>query len=65
LVAVSHTDVQAWVTKLSESLAPSSVRKIHVVFSGLMKYAVHDRRIPAIRATASACPELARAVVDT
>jgi integrase len=45
LVAVAHTDVQAWVTKLSESLAPSSVRKIHVVFSGLMKYAVHDRRI--------------------
>ncbi|MDQ1572312.1 MAG: hypothetical protein QOF79_2986, partial [Actinomycetota bacterium] len=46
LVAVSHRDVQAWVTKLSETLAPSSVRKIHVVFSGLMKYAAHDRRIP-------------------
>lgn len=46
LVAVSHTDVQSWVTKLSDSLAPSSVRKMHVVFSGVMKYAVHDRRIP-------------------
>ena len=46
LIAVAHTEVQAWVTKLSDSLAPSSVRKIHVVFSGLMKYAVQDRRIP-------------------
>ena len=46
LVAVAHTDVQAWVTRLSETLAPSSVRKIHVVFSGLVKYALHDRRIP-------------------
>ena len=46
MVAVSHTNVQAWVTKLSETLAPSSVRKIHVLFSALMKYAVHVRRIP-------------------
>ncbi|MEB0000590.1 tyrosine-type recombinase/integrase [Cryobacterium sp. RTS3] len=46
LVAVTHVDVQVWVTGLSATLAPSTVRKIHVIFSGLMKYAVQDRRIP-------------------
>jgi integrase len=46
LIVVAHTEVQTWVTKLGDSLAPSSVRQIHVVFSGLMKYAVQDRRIP-------------------
>jgi integrase len=46
LIDVTHIAVQAWVTELSDSLAPSSVRKIHVVLSGVMKYAVRDRRIP-------------------
>ena len=46
LVAVAHVGVQSWVTRLSATLAASSIRKIQVVFSGLMKYAVHDRRIP-------------------
>lgn len=43
---MTHTAVQTWVTEFSDSLAPSSVRKIHVVLSGIMKYAVRDRRIP-------------------
>lgn len=43
---LGRDEVQTWVTKLGDSLAPSSVRKIHVVFSGLMKNAVQDRRIP-------------------
>lgn len=46
VVDVVHTDVQDWVTRLSDSLAPSSVRKVHVVLSAVMKYAVRDRRIP-------------------
>ncbi|AWB88527.1 site-specific integrase [Salinibacterium hongtaonis] len=46
LAEVTHGDVQIWVTGLGDTLAPSSVRKMHVVFSGLMKYAVRDRRIP-------------------
>jgi integrase len=45
LASVSHADVQSWVTGLSKSRAASTVRKIHVVFYGLMKYAVRDRRI--------------------
>jgi integrase len=46
LVAVTHAGVQGWVTQLGTSYAPSTVRKIHVIFSGLMNYAVRDRRIP-------------------
>ena len=46
VIDVTHTAVQAWVTHLSDSLTHSSVRKVHVVLSGAMKYAVRDRRIP-------------------
>jgi len=46
IIDVTHTAVQVWVTELSDSLAPLSVRKIHLVLSGVMKYAVRDRRIP-------------------
>lgn len=44
---VSHADVQAWVSDLSARLAPSTVRQIHLVLSGVLKYAVMDKRIPA------------------
>ena len=46
LVAVAHVDVRSRVARLSATLAASKVRKIHGVFSGLTKYAVHDRRVP-------------------
>lgn len=45
LPEVGHADVQAWVTGLSKSLSPSSVRQIHLVLSGVMKYAVRDGRL--------------------
>jgi integrase len=45
LVDVGHADVQAWVTKLSKTLAPSTVRQIYLVLAGLMKYAVRDGRL--------------------
>ncbi|WP_198421033.1 site-specific integrase [Cryobacterium sp. TMT1-2-2] len=43
---VRHADVQAWVSDLSARLAPSTVRQIHLVLSGVLKYAVMDKRIP-------------------
>jgi len=46
LISVTHAGVQAWVTDLGTRYAPATVRKVHVVFSGLMNYAVRDRRIP-------------------
>jgi integrase len=45
LVDVGHADVQAWVTRLSKTLAPSTVRQIYLVLAGLMKYAVRDGRL--------------------
>ena len=45
LVEINHVDVQVWVSGLGKNLAPASVRKVHVVFSGLMKYALRDQRI--------------------
>ena len=45
LGAVAHGDVQEWVNNLSVNLAPSTVRQIHLVRSGIMKFAIADRRI--------------------
>lgn len=46
LVDVGHADLQAWVSSLSTNLAPSTVRQIHLVMAGMMKYAVKDGRLP-------------------
>lgn len=45
LVDVAHVDVQRWVTELSSELAPSTVRQIELVLSGVMKYAILDGRL--------------------
>jgi integrase len=45
LVDVGHSDLQAWVTSLSLTLAPSTVRQIHLVMAGMLKYAVRDGRL--------------------
>jgi len=45
LSAVSHSDVQVWVTTLSKSQAPASVRKIHRVLSLMLDMAVRDGRL--------------------
>ena len=37
LVDIGHADVQAWVTKLTKTLAASTVRQIYLVLAGLAK----------------------------
>ncbi len=45
LAAVSHSDVQAWVTSLTKTQSPASVRKIHRVLSMMLDMAVRDGRL--------------------
>lgn len=45
LSEVRHSDVQAWVNGLAADLAPSTVRQIHLVLFGVMKFAVRDGRL--------------------
>lgn len=45
LADIGHADVQSWVTDLSLTLAPSTVRQIYLVLAGLMKYAIRDGRM--------------------
>ncbi|MEP6815706.1 MAG: hypothetical protein ABI873_09165, partial [Marmoricola sp.] len=45
LSAVSHADVQEWVTKLTATQSPASVRKIHRVLSLIIDMAVNDGRL--------------------
>ncbi len=45
LSKVSHAEVQAWVTKLSQTQSPASVRKIHRVLSLVLDMAVKDGRL--------------------
>lgn len=45
LSAVSHSEVQVWVTQLTKTQAPASVRKIHRVLSLMLDMAVRDGRL--------------------
>ena len=42
---VSHADVQAWVTTLSRTSSPATVRKVHRVLSLILDLAVRDGRL--------------------
>ena len=45
LVDIGHSDVQAWISGLAKTHAPSTVRQIFLTLSGLMKYALRDGRL--------------------
>lgn len=45
LVDVSHADVQAWVSELTTWRKPATVRKVHRVFSLILKSAIQDGRL--------------------
>lgn len=45
LAAVSHSDVAAWVARLSTTVGASRCRKAATLFSGMMLAAVRDQRI--------------------
>lgn len=45
LIDVTHADVQGWITLLTAKRSPASVRKIHRVFSLILKTAVKDGRL--------------------
>jgi integrase len=45
LSQVSHAEVQAWVTRLSVTRSPSTVRKIHRTLSLILDLAVRDGRL--------------------
>ena len=44
LANVSHADVQKWVTALSKTRSPATVRKVHRVLSLILNMAVKDGR---------------------
>ncbi len=45
LAYVSHADVQKWVTALSKTRSPATVRKVHRVLSLILNMAVKDGRL--------------------
>jgi hypothetical protein len=47
LSTIRSTDVQAWVRKLTDALAPSTVEVVYRYGSAVFRSAVHDRLIPA------------------
>ncbi len=53
LVDIGHSDVQAWISGLAKTHAPSTVRQIFLTLSGLMKYAIVTAGSAAIHATDS------------
>ena len=45
LIDITHADVQTWITRLAQTRSPATVRKIHRVFSLVLKTAVKDGRL--------------------
>jgi integrase len=45
LADIRPSEVQAWVKRLSDSLAPSTVGVVHRIVAGIFKAAVRDRRV--------------------
>lgn len=58
LSTISPSDIQAWVRKLSQTLAPSTVGVAHRILSGILKSAVADRRIPTNPCTGTRLPKV-------
>lgn len=44
---IKHSEVQAWVAKLTADLSPTSVLRIYGVLAGILDVAVKDRRLPS------------------
>jgi integrase len=42
---ISHSQVQRWVSELSQTLAASTVRQIYHVLASMLKFAVRDRKL--------------------
>ena len=47
LGTIRHSDVQSWVTKLTETHSPTTVLRAYGVLAGILDVAVKDRRIPS------------------
>jgi hypothetical protein len=62
---VSHSDAQAWVTLLSRSRSPATVRKVHRVLSLILAEAVKDGRLARNGPPASTGPGWAEPNANT
>ncbi len=60
LGAVSHADVQAWVTALAKDYSPASVHKVHRVLSLILDLAVKDGRLSRNVASGVNLPRVGR-----
>ena len=60
LANVSHADVQKWVTALSKTRSPATVRKVHRVLSLILNMAVKDGRLARNVATGVNLPRRPR-----
>jgi integrase len=45
LADVTHGDIQKWITALSTTRAPSTVRQVHLALRGILAFAVRDGRL--------------------
>lgn len=61
LADVSHAEIQAWVTQLSTTRSPATVRKIHRVLSLMLAMAVKDGRLVRNPAEAMNLPRVVTA----
>jgi integrase len=64
LSAIKPSDVQAWVKRLSERLAPRSVILAHGVVAGVFKAAVRDRLIASNPCDGTRLPKVPRQQVE-
>lgn len=64
LGTVRRTEVQAWVTRLSETLAPATVRCVYSYLAAVFRAAVEDRLISTTSCARIALPKVSPARVE-
>ena len=64
LGSILPSDIQRWIRRLSETLAPSTVGVCHRILSGIFKSAVADRRIVSNPCTGTKLPRVPKRKVQ-
>ena len=64
LSSVLPSEIQGWVSRLSQKLEPATVGVAHSILAGVFKAAVRNRKIPASPCEASRLPKIERKRVD-
>jgi hypothetical protein len=58
--SIRPSEVQSWIKRLSDDLAPATIGVVHRIVASVFNAAVRDRKIPSSPCRGSRLPKVAR-----